>query len=554
MSFRWSFSTDKLFRRCQRQFFFREIAAHHSEKEPWRREAFVLKQLKTLELWRGSVIHEGIQHYVVPGIESATGIVKNFLTGLHLSGVALKFDTSPRCAPAKHFDYPEIRFGNGRVVRVSRTPTSSSVLLRDLSRTRAAMLEDDKAGFAVLSELDDQILIVPRSLSQAVLNDLKSRIEAVVSSFIRRPYSLQLVRYHDENKGTLREQVKAVVDSLNQFEIEGGRGVLVLPSRSQPDLHNYLKKHLRDRVQFQCMSADKLASFYPSGSTGNKYNSANGHHHNSRDQGIRPYPEKKFHSYLLNTVMGLMIVNRQWPWVLNKPTHYGAYIGLDVLDHTAAFTFFYEGGAVCAMRDQESKHKEKLSPELVARVIYDGLKQDFPDLDEPPRSVVLRRDGRLFESEWLGFHHAIEKLRADGLLQANTLTGAVEIPKQYSYGIRLVESGSHGLQNPELGAWEQLTKAEGIVCTTGLPFNIPGTVEPLLVRVVRGNLNAEWVLDDTFRMSQLCWPVPTACMRLPIDLKLCDEHLRAFSGRADDDNALFDGTLENEDEPLLVRS
>jgi hypothetical protein len=59
MSFRWSFSTDKLFRRCQRQFFFREIAAHHSQKEPWRREAFVLRQLKTLELWRGSVIHEG---------------------------------------------------------------------------------------------------------------------------------------------------------------------------------------------------------------------------------------------------------------------------------------------------------------------------------------------------------------------------------------------------------------------------------------------------------------------------------------------------------------
>ncbi len=70
MSFRWSFSTDKLFRRCQRQFFFREIAAHHSEKEPWRREAFVLKQLKTLELWRGSVIHEGIQHYVVPALRN----------------------------------------------------------------------------------------------------------------------------------------------------------------------------------------------------------------------------------------------------------------------------------------------------------------------------------------------------------------------------------------------------------------------------------------------------------------------------------------------------
>lgn len=251
-------------------------------------------------------------------------------------------------------------------------------------------------------------------------------------------------------------------------------------------------------------------------------------------------------------VMGLMIVNRQWPWVLNKPTHYDVYIGLDVLDHTAAFTFLYEGGAACTMRDQESSHKEKLSRELVAKLVYDGLKQDLPDLDEPPRSIVLRRDGRLFESEWLGFVDAIKKLVAEGLLSADVLTGAVEVPKHYSYGIRLAESDMNGLQNPVLGAWETFTESEGIVCTTGWPFNIPGTVEPLAVRVVRGNLNLAWILEDTFGLSQLCWPVPTACMRLPIDLKLCDEHLRAFAGRADEDNALFGGTLENEEEPLLT--
>jgi hypothetical protein len=55
MSFQWSISTDRLFRRCQRQFFFREIAANHAARD-WRREAFILKQLKTLELWRGTVI------------------------------------------------------------------------------------------------------------------------------------------------------------------------------------------------------------------------------------------------------------------------------------------------------------------------------------------------------------------------------------------------------------------------------------------------------------------------------------------------------------------
>jgi hypothetical protein len=76
---KWSFSTDKLFRRCQRQFFFREIAAHHSLKEDWRREAFVLKQLKTLELWRGTLIHEGVQHYVVPALKKGDALDWNQL-------------------------------------------------------------------------------------------------------------------------------------------------------------------------------------------------------------------------------------------------------------------------------------------------------------------------------------------------------------------------------------------------------------------------------------------------------------------------------------------
>lgn len=475
-------------------------------------------------------------------IESATGIIRTFLAGLNLSGVDLKISSAPRSSLGKQFAYPEIRFGKGRVLRVSETPNNGSVLLKDLPRSRAALLEDKNSGFAVLSELDDQVLIAPRSLGVPIVNDLKSRIEAMVSSLIRKPYTLQLVRYNDENKRTLRDQVKSVISSLKENSIEGGRGVMVLPPRSQRDLHNYLKKKLRNHVQFQCMAAEKLSGFYRTNVNGN----------NGQAQNIRPSPEGKFRSYLLNMVMGLMIVNRQWPWVLHKPTHYDAYIGLDVLDHTAAFTFFYEGGTVCAMRDQESSHKEKLSRELVAKLVYDGLKQDLPDLDEPPRSIVLRRDGRVFESEWLGFLDAIQKLVAEGLLPVDILTGAVEIPKHHSYGVRLVESTFRGLENPTLGAWEKLSETEGIVCSTGWPFNIPGTVEPLVVRVVRGNLNIEWVLEDTFGMAQLCWPVPTGCMRLPVDLKLCDEHLRAFSGRADEDSALFGETLETDDEPLLT--
>jgi hypothetical protein len=67
---KFSFSSERGFRRCQRQYYFRDIAAWHNAKDPIRREAFVLKQLKTIELWRGLVVHRGIEKFVIPSLES----------------------------------------------------------------------------------------------------------------------------------------------------------------------------------------------------------------------------------------------------------------------------------------------------------------------------------------------------------------------------------------------------------------------------------------------------------------------------------------------------
>jgi hypothetical protein len=66
MGLDWSFSSERCFRRCQRQYYFKEIAAWHNGRDPVRREAFVLKQLKGLETWRGSVVHTAIERFVVP--------------------------------------------------------------------------------------------------------------------------------------------------------------------------------------------------------------------------------------------------------------------------------------------------------------------------------------------------------------------------------------------------------------------------------------------------------------------------------------------------------
>ena len=63
---KWSFSADRCLRRCQRQYFLQQVAAFHSANDAVRREAFLLKQIKTPELWHGSLVHRGIELYVAP--------------------------------------------------------------------------------------------------------------------------------------------------------------------------------------------------------------------------------------------------------------------------------------------------------------------------------------------------------------------------------------------------------------------------------------------------------------------------------------------------------
>lgn len=67
---RWSLSAHRMFKRCQRQYYFAHIAAHHSAKsDNIRREAYRLKQVKSLSAWKGSLIHEGINQFVLPCLQ-----------------------------------------------------------------------------------------------------------------------------------------------------------------------------------------------------------------------------------------------------------------------------------------------------------------------------------------------------------------------------------------------------------------------------------------------------------------------------------------------------
>jgi hypothetical protein len=65
---RWSISKSKIFSQCQRKWYFSEIAASHSKKDPYRREIFLLKQLKSIHAWRGDIVDKVIEKKIIPEI------------------------------------------------------------------------------------------------------------------------------------------------------------------------------------------------------------------------------------------------------------------------------------------------------------------------------------------------------------------------------------------------------------------------------------------------------------------------------------------------------
>ncbi len=54
---RWSYSTDRVLRRCHRQLAFGQVVASHNARDPLRREAYVRRQLQSVAAWQGSVVH-----------------------------------------------------------------------------------------------------------------------------------------------------------------------------------------------------------------------------------------------------------------------------------------------------------------------------------------------------------------------------------------------------------------------------------------------------------------------------------------------------------------
>ena len=65
---RWSYSASRSFRQCQRQWYFKNVAANSRAKDPFRKRAYLLSKLQSISAWRGRIVDDVISNMIIPNL------------------------------------------------------------------------------------------------------------------------------------------------------------------------------------------------------------------------------------------------------------------------------------------------------------------------------------------------------------------------------------------------------------------------------------------------------------------------------------------------------
>lgn len=64
----WSFSKNRVFRKCQRQWFYKACCASAQARDPVRHEAYLLSKLQSVSAWRGQIVDSIVETVLAPAL------------------------------------------------------------------------------------------------------------------------------------------------------------------------------------------------------------------------------------------------------------------------------------------------------------------------------------------------------------------------------------------------------------------------------------------------------------------------------------------------------
>ena len=495
---------------------------------------------------------EGARHQRETVIESydrrrqINRLVKMFLTQVAVGNIALSVSDQAELAREKPFSPPNLRFGNDVTLSFNGSETNAYAAIQNYGRSRLSHLLDKKAGFFEQSPLDRQYLVLPKSVENSYgpqfLKDLKTQVHDLYPS--GGGYDPEVIVYDDLNtERDFAGQSRAIREAVGNSQVKSGYALVMVHRydrrpRSADQLAAWTTKEFPPLFGLSAavIHTDMAKKAYGSRTHGDETRYV-----------LRENEHNRFSGYLRNVALNkILLTNGKWPFVLDTPLHADVVVGIDVKNNTAAFTLIADGGKIVRFSTSPSRQKEQLLRSQVAQFVGDLIRREKSYFNQRPKQVVIHRDGRAWAAEIEGLREACGQLVIEGCLDPGWRLTVVEIAKSAPAPIRLfdVKPSKSGLglhvENPMVGNWVRIAPDEGYVCTTGRPFRIPGTSNPLHIRRAAGEMSIEHCLSDVFSLSCLTWTRPEGAMRLPISIKLCDRSLFDEATEYDQDAIEFD--------------
>lgn len=472
--------------------------------------------------------------------------INRYFQKLQYNGVQLNISKTPEVEQERFFPMPELKGNNDYVLSI-RHGNEGNTALADYGGARKKMICDN--GILNKSEFDNQYLIVPSNLERNTVDAFKKHATGYLKKLAPNFTEFKVITYTAKPQLAATLQVQEIESILQKQNALDGFALFILPdlkrqpNRSIKNFHDCLKNKFFPNLKFQCASAYKIQSFYQPYT--NNINADRVIEHR-----LIPNLEYKFKSYLFNLVMEYLLVNRKWPFALMNNLHYDTYIGIDVHERYAGFTFFYKNGEHIFFDHKRVAKKtagnryEKLKKDFIAEMLLKKLESHIAKYAPNPNGIVIIRDGRSFGEEELALNEVIGKLAEKGLVDAETLKkGVIDLHKQSAIPFRMA-SGTNGYnryENPRAGSYKFTKLNESFLFNTGYPFQIPGTAKPLHLILQSGNVDFKMVMEDLFAQTMMAFSAPDRSNSLPITIKLIDTFLEPLA-------AAFEDEVSEEDE------
>lgn len=463
--------------------------------------------------------------------------VEEHLTNLRFGDTSLKISDKPLEAPAKKFVVPDFEYANSQILSVRGTKGARHVSLDNLGETRLSMLKDGP-GFYENKPLNYHYLILPWSVFNSYGDQFKDDLSKVVDKLFPQEngFNPQVVFYDDRGDRIWEAQAAAIKEAVEKKCKKPGFAVVMI--------HKTIDKKMRDEdtlaaaVMKELRKSQIFASIIHTNFTQNCYK-ADRNKNGKLEYSARYQMRSKLSGYLQGVAINKILLNDfRTPFRLSTKLHADLTIGIDVKNHTAGFVIVGKRGAkVSSYFDFDQSEKEKISFKRMKKCFKDILQEEMDVSQDLIINIVIHRDGRFFQSEIDAIEEVIRELKQVGVLSADLKITFLEIHKKSEAPFRLFDVIKQDYKkdqiwNPQVGYYYIPNERNGYLCSTGRAFSArrKGTVNPLHIKHIKGELEIEKCLEDIYYLTTLTWTNPRDCCREPITIKLTDRYLNEEAG------------------------